>query len=293
MSQSSRGAKLLILGITFFLGLCITSASSPILSAIFGAETISMLLSQSAIQAIFAFILPAWLTFKLCSPTPFQALGLKRGYSPVALCLTIGIMGVAIPFLNEVIVLNESMHFPNGLETIFRESESQAAELTKKMLSSSSIGGLLAEVIFIGIVTGFSEELFFRGALQKILIGKYIGVQGAIWLAAIIFSLLHFQPYGFVPRVLLGAFFGYLYYWSGSLWLSATAHAFNNSMVVVMTWLSLRGVDSKAMESLGTEADGSLWVGGISAVVTIFLIVTAYKYLSHKKQITDSRPPSL
>lgn len=55
----------------------------------------------------------------------------------------------------------------------------------------------------------------------------------AIWIAAFIFSAIHFQFFGFVPRMLLGALFGYLYYWSGNLWIPMLAHFFNNGIQIV------------------------------------------------------------
>ena len=54
-----------------------------------------------------------------------------------------------------------------------------------------------------------------------------------IWTAAILFSAFHLQFYGFFPRMLLGAYFGYLLYWSHSIWLPIFAHFINNAIAVI------------------------------------------------------------
>jgi uncharacterized protein len=59
-------------------------------------------------------------------------------------------------------------------------------------------------------------------------------VHAAVWLTAIVFSVIHFQFYGFLPRVLLGALLGYLVIWTGSIWASILAHFANNALAFVL-----------------------------------------------------------
>ena len=101
----------------------------------------------------------------------------------------------------------------------------------------------------------------------------------AIWITAIIFSAVHFQFYGFIPRVLLGAFFGYLALWSGSLWLPIFAHALNNSLVVISTWLTKRNTIDIDINKIGTEySSESLLFIAISVIATILGIIILYRY---------------
>jgi membrane protease YdiL (CAAX protease family) len=44
---------------------------------------------------------------------------------------------------------------------------------------------------------------------------------------------MHFQFFGFIPRLLLGALFGYYYYWSKNLWIPIIAHVLNNGIIVI------------------------------------------------------------
>jgi membrane protease YdiL (CAAX protease family) len=101
---------------------------------------------------------------------------------------------------------------------------------------------LLLNVLMLAIIPALGEELVFRASLQKIL-GRWTGnYHLAIWLSAIIFSGIHFQFYGFFPRMFLGALFGYLLVWSGSIWLPILAHFLNNAMATVGAYvLQLEG----------------------------------------------------
>ena len=90
-------------------------------------------------------------------------------------------------------------------------------------------------ILIIAIMAGIGEELMFRGVIQKILIGWTKDIHLGILYTAIIFSTIHFQFYGFVPRMILGMVLGYLYIWSKSLWVPVIAHAINNALTVTFT----------------------------------------------------------
>ena len=92
----------------------------------------------------------------------------------------------------------------------------------------------------------------------------------AIWLAAFIFSAIHFQFYGFVPRFLLGAFFGYLLVWSGNLWLPVLAHFTNNAVAIVFYYLKNNGFHVFDIDTLGTG--NTLWIGYVSGLLTLIMI---------------------
>jgi uncharacterized membrane protein (Fun14 family) len=68
-------------------------------------------------------------------------------------------------------------------------------------------------------------------------------------LAALFFSLIHFEFSGFLPRVILGMFLGYLFYYSGSLWTSIFAHLVNNGAQVVFIYLNNKGIYKMDVEN--------------------------------------------
>ena len=120
-----------------------------------------------------------------------------------------------------------------GIEQWLRAQEDMALQATEVLMNINSVGQLIVVILTIGLLTGIGEELIFRGSIQRLMIEKRINIHVAIWVTAFIFSALHMQFYGFVPRMLLGAFFGYLVVCSGSLWLPILAHALNNTIATI------------------------------------------------------------
>ena len=99
----------------------------------------------------------------------------------------------------------------------------------------------------------------------------------AVWISALIFSAMHFQFYGFVPRLVLGAFFGYMYLWSGSLWVPVVGHAINNTAVVVLTWLKEQGIAS-SIDSVGVAESSVPYAAIASVLATLALMIVFRAY---------------
>jgi membrane protease YdiL (CAAX protease family) len=142
--------------------------------------------------------------------------------------------------ISPLVEWNMNVRFPEFLkefETWARQAEDRTAKLTEIMTSFGSVTDLLIGIVVIALLPAIGEELVFRGLFQNELYRGTRNIHAAIWFAAVIFSTIHFQFYGFVPRLLLGALFGYLYYWSGNLLIPIFAHFFNNAFGVVMIYL--------------------------------------------------------
>lgn len=150
-------------------------------------------------------------------------------------CATLLVSSPLIDLLN---TWNQGLHLPESLKTIEQwmiASEQQAEALTKNLLNVNTWGGFLMNILVIALLAGIGEELLFRGVLQKIFIKWTGNIHIGIILTAVIFSAIHLQFFGFLPRLMLGALLGYLFVWSKSLWVPIAAHAFNNALVVIFT----------------------------------------------------------
>ena len=272
---------LLILLGTLLAGLFLTGIIAAPFDNWLGSGSRSALLCTSAIQAIMAFILPAWVTARILGPNPLRTLGAKQGISVACVAGVIIVYVASLPFMDQVIHWNQHIHLPeswSALEKTFRDMEELNGSVGEKMLATRSIGGLVSGVLVIGVLTGIAEEWFFRGGMQRLLTGCRINHHIAIWTTAIIFSAMHFQFFGFVPRLLMGAWFGYLVWWTGSIWASSFAHALNNSLVVFFTWLHVRGVIEDP-DGWGVMIEGFPWLAVISAIVTGIIIFYGRKKL--------------
>ena len=109
------------------------------------------------------------------------------------------------------------------------------------LLAFSDLGQFALGLLVVAVLPAICEELFFRGMIQPLLLRATGSPHRAIWVTAIVFSAIHFQFFGFVPRMLLGALFGYIYYWSGNLRLAMLAHFVNNGLTVTLSYFSRRG----------------------------------------------------
>jgi hypothetical protein len=162
-------------------------------------------------------------------------------------------------------------------------------------LNVDTIGGLIVNLLLMALLPALAEELTFRGILQR-LIGKKQEDKGivphmAIWVTAIVFSAIHMQFYGFIPRMLMGALFGYVFVWTGSLWVPIVMHFVNNGMAVLVYYiLSSKGVsiDTNYADTLG--AGTTWWLGVISLLtVGILLRVLYLRITSQDPQGYDHR----
>ena len=191
-----------------------------------------------AIQNLFLFILSPVIAQHFLWKEPItKVFQLKE--LPFLVLLSGSVAMIAIsPLIDTLTIWNQGLHLPEalkGVEQWMINSEKQADVITKKLLTISSWGGFLMNIIVVAILAGLGEELLFRGTLQKILIGWTRNSHAGILITAFIFSAIHLQFFGFFPRFLLGALLGYLYLWSGSLWIPIIAHTLNNALIIIFT----------------------------------------------------------
>lgn len=275
LPKSSRWGVFILSFVVMFI---FTGIISGLFSSIGLSERIRVL-SVSVIQGLLAFVFPTLLTWILTSSEPAVSIGLREQVSGRLWLWIISLYIIAYPALCQTVFWNEHMSLPDsmgGLEATWRKWEEAGAKTTDEILSVSSIGAMIVNVLIVGLFTGFAEEMFFRAGFQKLMIqsGMHPGI--AIWIAALIFSAVHMQFFGFVPRLLLGAMFGYVYYRTGSIWASALLHGINNSIVVVTTWLAALGIISENVDYVFIIASGFPWIFVASSAITIiFLIYTA------------------
>ena len=139
---------------------------------------------------------------------------------------------------------------------------------------------LIFSVLIVGIFAGFSEELFFRGAFQRLLSSGNMNCHAAIWLTAFVFSATHLQFYGFFPRMFLGAYFGYLLYWSRCLWVPVIVHITNNVLYIVGYRLTSGGNSDLNINNVGAN---NIALVLVSLVFTSLCLYCLYR-MSFKKQ---------
>ena len=195
-----------------------------------------MMRMMQLISAIGTFLFPALAVAWLCSPDPEAYLCIKRKTDTKILLLVLASMILMSPTITLTALLNKQMVLPSFMapvEAWMQTQEALAEQLTNTLLAGDGLLTFLSNLVVIALMAGITEEFLFRGALQRI-IGQWTANHHiVIWSAAILFSAFHLQFYGFLPRMLLGAYFGYLLYWSRNIWIPVFAHFANNAFAVI------------------------------------------------------------
>lgn len=266
--------RLLIICVVFFVMFVVTAIVLTKASRWFPGDERTVLLATAALQSVLCFIVPSFIGAKLAFGNPVKFLRIDVAPTGMSILGVVIAYLISLPFMNQLIYWNMNIVFPESLEYIgnmFKEMEDQATQLTDVMLQTESFWGMIVGLLIIGVLTGFSEELFFRGTLQQA--GASRGaVHTSIWVTALIFSAFHFQIFGFVPRFLLGAWFGYLLYWTGSIYVPFIAHALNNGVVVVCAWIFTEENDFKP-DLIGVTESGFPLAAFISALAMAVFII--------------------
>jgi membrane protease YdiL (CAAX protease family) len=224
---------------------------------------------QTLVLFIFPAILCAWLFsdnyrdyLQVDTPVCFSVMG-----------LTILSTLVAIPFLNLTYSVNQLLVFPEplkGLEEWIRNAEDAANAMLEKMLYVRTGWDLALNILIVCVLTGIGEEFIFRGVLQNIF-GKIIrNPHIVIWTVAIVFSTIHFQFYGFVPRMLLGAYFGYLLHYTKNIWVPVLGHfTYNCSSVLIYFRYQDMPEKLKEVDTIGWGS--TWWLAVVSFILFLFL----------------------
>ena len=227
------------------------------------------------LSSVLSFGLPAAVAsiFIGRNKNPFGYIGMTSSPGFVKYLLIILFMLALMPTIEFLSSLNASYSFPDSMksiEEILRMIDEQTMESTQKALAGNGFGFFILNLIAIAITPAICEEMFFRGILQKFFTGIMKNKHIAILLTAFIFSAIHIQFSGLLPRFILGAILGYLFYYSGSLWISIVAHAVNNALVVCLVYFGASEVTEFA--DLETFAD-PYWIAAIVGGLAIACLI--------------------
>jgi membrane protease YdiL (CAAX protease family) len=204
----------------------------------------ALMLLQGIVH-FFSYLLPSVLFWVYIDRKPIRDVNTTQRPPVIVWLLAFLLVLVFIPLNSKFIEWNAAMKLPDalsGLEIWMREKEDQLSVMTAFLTNYKSFGQLLIALFVVTLLPAVGEEALFRGVLQTKLLRLTGNGHLAIWVSAAIFSAIHFQFYGFIPRMLLGALFGYLFYWTGNFWVAVLAHFVNNGFVLVMMYLHNLGL---------------------------------------------------
>lgn len=233
------------------------------------------------------FIAPA-LLFAFYSRSGRKDLLRIRAGAPVFSFLLAGIIiFTGLPLIGQLLEWNELLKLPPALKSIehwMRNSENNASLITDLFLQTGSWQGLAANLLIMAIVPALGEEFIFRGILQPLLREWTKSKYAAVIISAFVFSAVHLQFYGFLPRFALGLYLGYLFFKCGSIWVPVFVHFMNNAISVIVAFFFFRGLIGTDYEAFGSTDKPVVLV--MSIIITAMLIYL-FSVLPMKKKQED------
>ena len=233
------------------------------------------------LQMLGLFLFPAIICAWLFSDNYKEYLHIEQPIHSSAVVWAIISMIVALPFLKLTYFINQQMVFPEalkGLETWIKEMEAANTKTIETILDTKDITIIILNILIVCVMAAVCEEFMFRGLLQKFF-GKVIHHPHVlIWTIAILFSAIHFQFYGFITRLLLGAWLGYLMYYTKTIWIPVLAH-FTNNFLSVGAYYLFQNTPDKIQEVDAVGTGTTWWLSVIS------IILFCYCFIKIKKAI--------
>jgi membrane protease YdiL (CAAX protease family) len=235
------------------------------------------------------FIIPAFLFSYLFDGDLFSYYKFRNPTGMAPMLLVILMMVSVIPFINYMAEINLKMEIPiRALDQLLRTLESTAEEMMVAFTATKSFGGLLMNLLMIGVIAAVGEELIFRGLFQRLMTQMIKNPHLAILITALLFSAFHFQFFSFLPRFVLGLVLGYLMYYGQSIWYPILAHFVNNAMGVIYYYFNSRGSADDMLEEIGTST-----LIPVAAVVSLGLfLLFAVLWYNQTERFTTRSPQS-
>lgn len=289
-SKSSVGKMLIFGAIILFSSFIFSLIGFLLLGILFGASGVQVALGESLtnlnalklmqiLQTTGIFIVPAILSASLFSKKPWHYLGFQRVKTDT-IFKTLLIVLISLPAINLLASVNQLIPLSDWMI----ELEKKAEALTKAFLITDSFWVFLVNIFMVAILPAIGEELIFRGILQRRLVELTRSRWTGIIIAAAVFSGIHMQFQGFIPRFALGVAFGYLLEVTGSIWVPIFAHFFNNAIAATGYMLIGTGTVDERIEDIGGLSD--LWLLGIiSLIATILLVVNLKREIERNRQL--------
>lgn len=106
-------------------------------------------------------------------------------------------------------------------------------DVYSELLSNITPLTLFLNILLAGVLAPMVEETLFRGIIFSSL-RSYFGLWTAAVISAVLFSGLHMQAIGFIPRFALGIILAYLYSGNRSLYPSMVFHSLNNVVATIL-----------------------------------------------------------
>jgi membrane protease YdiL (CAAX protease family) len=236
-----------------------------------------------AISTFFGFLVPAILAAFLLNRKPYRLLGFSKKVKASQVLLVIAVMFSALFVSGTLGYLNEHIPLSSSLRTFFEKLEREYNEQVKAIMQLRNFSDYLFGLLIMGFLPALCEESLFRGGLQNFLTRATNKPWLAILIVSVIFSVVHFSYFGFLPRMFLGIMLGLIYYYTGSLWLSILGHFFNNAVAVTLMYYYFH--QGKTIDQAADQS--TPWLLGVVAIPLLIVFLSVLRKISPQERVEE------
>ena len=238
-----------------------------------------------SVQAIFGFFIPALAVASLLNRKPLRLMGFSGGIKLTQAGLVVLILAAVVIVSSSFYYFNNIIPIPNSWRIIFDKWENNYNEKAVAIVGLKNSGEYILALIVMAFLPAFCEETLFRGGLQNFLTRATKKPWLSILVASLIFSAIHLSWYLFLPRFFLGIILGFIYYYSGKIWLSILAHFLNNAYVI--TALYMYQMQGKPLKEILADTNSTYW--GILVLPVVIGLLLLFKRISHGSALLTRR----
>lgn len=248
----------------FIAGSAIFGLAVGVLQGIFPDSTV---LQSQSFSYILSFVVPfAYIYFsagreRAASLQTESRLPVNRpdfgALRPAAFFVTIALAMLALTIITEP--LTTFIPMPDSIRAMF-----------EKIFYDSTLPDLILSTC---IMAPLCEEFFCRGTMLRGIRYHSTPWKAILW-SAFIFALIHLNPWQSIPAFIIGVFFGWIYYRTGSLWATIFLHCLNNSAAVALSQaFPDLGVDEGIIDLIPAGQYAVLYVAALAVFAGCLLIL--------------------
>ena len=193
-----------------------------------------------ALNSVGVFLLPALFYFFLFNIDPVRFLKLDS-FPPLKYwVLGFFILFVAGIFIEVLVQMQMKIPLPEKL-AFLRHQDTIVEDIIDAIFLKPTFFRFIVVSLTVAFLPALSEEIFFRGIIQNYLYKTNLGTIGAIVVTGLCFAIMHAEFDNTLAIWCMGIVLGFLYYYSGSLWVNITAHFLNNLIIIILKYAYARG----------------------------------------------------
>jgi membrane protease YdiL (CAAX protease family) len=273
-------------------GLPADKMAEAIMKAMMLPENVGHARLAQVLGTFFLLFVPATLYFIICHGRNRFWFGFNKHINGWQI-----LIGFFIIFLANIIAApladiskNLLSHMP-GLNAMAQKMEAAYSDQVTALSNLKSWPEFLMALVIMAFFPALFEEVFFRGALQNLLVRWWKAPLLGIIVTSILFSIIHMSLYLFLSRAVLGFVLGLMYQRSKNLWVNIIAHFLNNAIALAQLFWWSRHNTKVDLDKLDPKV--SVWLGLVAVAICYALFLLFEKRSAKNRQLVELKEAAL